>query len=212
MNTIHLHGQIGRDYGAIHELEVASPREALRALLLTLDGLADQIKEGTWRVVRGSQVAGAHLDEKMLDVALGEEDLHIIPAIRGEGGNGAGKIIVGVVMVAAAFFTGGATLAAWGAMATGMAVMGGALIMGGIAQMSAQMPATDVDQRAKDNQESFLFDGPVNVTAQGGPVNLVYGEMIVGSTVISSGLTAEDIPIDEDSTDIESAIKGTWNG
>ena len=212
MNTIYLHGQLGQEYGREFELEIDSPREALRALFLMIDGLTEKVKAGSWRMVRGDREKGAELTEDMFDVGMGDADLHIIPAVEGAGGGGAGKIIIGVIMVAAAFFTAGASLAAMTAFQTGVAVMGASMIVSGITAMSAQTPSTDVSQRSQDNQESFLFDGPVNVNAQGGPVYLIYGEMLVGSVVIGSGLEAEDIEVGEDVSDIESEIKGAWNG
>ena len=36
------------------------------------------------------------------------------------------------------------------------------------------------------------FNGPVNTTAQGNPVPVIYGEMIVGSATISAGIYSED--------------------
>ncbi|MCS6474475.1 tail assembly protein, partial [Burkholderia thailandensis] len=43
-----------------------------------------------------------------------------------------------------------------------------------------------------DNGTSYYFNGPVNSAAQGEPLPLVYGEMIVGSKVVSSGIYTED--------------------
>jgi predicted phage tail protein len=44
-----------------------------------------------------------------------------------------------------------------------------------------------------ENKPSFLFDGPVNTIAQGHPVPVGYGEMYVGSAVISAGIVTEEI-------------------
>jgi len=48
---------------------------------------------------------------------------------------------------------------------------------------------------AKDgpnNGASYNFNGPVNTTAQGNPVPLLYGELFVGSSTISAGIYSED--------------------
>lgn len=42
------------------------------------------------------------------------------------------------------------------------------------------------------NQASYVFNGPVNTTAQGGPVPVLYGELEIGSAVASAGIYAED--------------------
>ena len=44
-----------------------------------------------------------------------------------------------------------------------------------------------------DNRTSYIFNGAVNVTAQGAPVPICYGRMRVGSVVISAGVTTTDI-------------------
>ena len=42
------------------------------------------------------------------------------------------------------------------------------------------------------NRASYSFNGPVNTSAQGNPVGLLYGQAIVGSAVISAGIYAQD--------------------
>jgi len=44
---------------------------------------------------------------------------------------------------------------------------------------------------------SYVFNGAVNTTAQGHPVPVGYGRMIVGSAVISAGIDVDEIPVDE---------------
>lgn len=44
-----------------------------------------------------------------------------------------------------------------------------------------------------DNRTSYIFNGAVNVTAQGAPVPICYGRMRVGSVVVSAGVTTTDI-------------------
>jgi hypothetical protein len=43
-----------------------------------------------------------------------------------------------------------------------------------------------------ENQPSYAFNGPLNTQAQGNPVPVLYGELIVGSAVLSAGITAKD--------------------
>jgi len=44
-----------------------------------------------------------------------------------------------------------------------------------------------------DNRSSYIYNGAVNLTAQGNPVPLCYGRMRVGSVVISAGVSTTDI-------------------
>lgn len=191
MNEVHLHGRLKEEFGGPFRLEIRDAKEAIRALGIQLDGFIDAIKDGYWRVMRGD----AELGDDSLDIGLGDQELHIIPATQGAGGNGVGKVVAGAFMVGAAFFTGGASLAAWGSMATMTGAVGAGLIIAGASMMMAPTPETgDYEDKEKDTQ-SYLFNGPVNVNKQGVAIPLVYGEMVTGSVVISAGIRAEDIPV-----------------
>jgi predicted phage tail protein len=65
------------------------------------------------------------------------------------------------------------------------------MTIGGVIQMLSpqQMPKSG---ESANNGASYNFTGPVNTTAQGNPVPVLYGRMIVGSAVISAGIVAED--------------------
>ncbi|MCE1424815.1 tail assembly protein, partial [Enterobacter hormaechei] len=43
-----------------------------------------------------------------------------------------------------------------------------------------------------DNKPSYAFGGPVNTTASGNPVPLLYGQREIGGAIISAGIYAED--------------------
>lgn len=202
MNEVHLHGRLKEEFGGPFRLEIRDAKEAIRALGIQLDGFIDAIKDGYWRVMRGD----AQLGEDSLDIGLGDQELHIIPSTHGAGGDGAGKVIVGAIMVAAAFYTGGASMAAWGGGATMAGAVGAGLVIAGASMMMAPTPETgDYEDKEKDTH-SYLFNGPVNVNKQGVAIPLVYGEMVTGSVVVSAGIRAEDIPINSDAG---SAFDGT---
>ena len=44
-----------------------------------------------------------------------------------------------------------------------------------------------------DNRASYIYNGAVNLTAQGNPVPICYGRMRVGSVVVSAGVSTTDI-------------------
>lgn len=103
---------------------------------------------------------------------------------------------------------GGAVLAAIG---TATSSIGAALILSGTSQLLSpsisDAPGTfgsieganrfaSIDSRNNepaDNRTSYIFNGAVNVTAQGAPVPICYGRMRVGSVVVSAGVTTTDI-------------------
>jgi predicted phage tail protein len=65
-------------------------------------------------------------------------------------------------------------------------------VLGGVAQMLSPQQKGLSSKDSPDNGASYNFNGPVNTQAQGNPVPLLYGRMIVGSAVISAGIYAED--------------------
>ena len=73
--------------------------------------------------------------------------------------------------------------------------------LGQIAQALAGSPDTSSGTGRPDERPSFLYSGPVNTTAQGHAVPIVYGVHTVGSTVISAGITVEDIPYTTEQAD-----------
>jgi len=73
-------------------------------------------------------------------------------------------------------------------------VVGWSLIIGGAAQMLFAPKTPDGPADKPDNKASYAFDGAVNTAAQGNPVPVLYGgPLIVGSQVISAGLSAEPL-------------------
>ena len=139
------------------------------------------------------------------------------------GGGGVGQIFAGIGLIAAAIVLGpigfgvlGATgaIAGTAGVATAIGYVGAAMVLGGTAQLLSPTMSTDSpgafgstsptrarsrdsfapeNNEVADNRSSYIFNGAVNLTAQGNPVPLCYGRMKVGSVVISAGLSVEDI-------------------
>jgi predicted phage tail protein len=202
MRKIHLHGALGKKYGAVFELEVMTAGEAVRALSANLPGFMMDIREGAWHVVRGDDVDnGFDLDED--DIAsfkLGRGDLHIVPHVAGSKRGGLLKIILGVALLGAAFaFSGGALAtpimggALGGATYGNMAMIGVALALAGVSSMLAP---EEKDESSK-NDSSFTMSGPGNSYEQGSPIPLVYGEVITGGVLVSGGIDVEQIEVED---------------
>jgi predicted phage tail protein len=68
-------------------------------------------------------------------------------------------------------------------------LLGGSLILGGIAQLLTPVPkvAQGADKQ-DDPRKSYSFSGIQNTSRAGTPVPIVYGETVVGSVVISAGI------------------------
>ena len=193
MQTVMLYGHLGRDFGRVHRYEVRNPAEAVRALCVTVKGFRQALAQGAYRVlVAGKQALDA---PGLGDPVSSRESIRIVPVVSGAG-KGLGSVILGAAIIGAAFYTGGASLTATGLGTTvwgGIAVqVGASLILGGVSQMLFKPPeAQNTDK--PENKPSSAFDGAVNTAAQGNPVPVLYGRLIVGSQVISAGLSVEPI-------------------
>ena len=184
LRKVKLYGHL-EQFGSEFELDIDSVAECVRALSSQLPGFSNALKDGSYRVIRVSQNNSMDLEESQLSMSLGSAaELHIKPVLAGaKGGGGAGKMILGVAMVAIGAVTYNPYL-----IAAGVGVLGAAAF-------AAQTPqVASYDKReSPDERPSFLFDGPVNTSAQGAAVPLVYGEMRTGSVVVSAGIAAEEV-------------------
>lgn len=195
VKKIKLSGSLGRRFGVFHELAVDSFPEAIRALSYQIDGFKSfmQSKIGASMkyavIVDGKDVG--HGTEK--DWKCGRE-IRIIPVPTGSKSGGLFQVVLGAAIMATAFFTGGASIAAMGAFASSAFMMGGAMVLGGVMQMiSPQQGGAKMQVTSTENKPSYAFGGAVNTTAAGYPVCLPYGLRTVGGAVYSAGSYAEDM-------------------
>jgi predicted phage tail protein len=217
MRAVHLHGSLAAAFGtAPFRLDVASLAEAVRALCALRPGLRAVLRQGAYQVVAARNRVGVGGPTGQDRLELGREDiglglgrygeLHIVPVIEGAGGRpGMGKIILGVALITAAVFF--APVAVPGIAASGMgaatavgltygnfAMMGVSLVLAGVSQMLAPRLQSR-GPKSRDGSQSFIFNGPVNVTEQGHPVPVVIGRFRVGSVVASAGILTENIGV-----------------
>lgn len=193
MREIRLYGALGKQFGRVHHFAVANAAEAIRALKANFPGFEKAILEVAprYRVLIGTSPVDA--EGKMLHAPSGAtETIKISPVMHGAK-QGLGQTIIGAVLVAAAvignYFFPGNPISPY------LFNAGVAMIIGGVAQMLSPPPKSDDPKENADNKPSYSFSGAVNTTAQGHPVPVGYGRMIVGSAVISGGLSTEDIAI-----------------
>lgn len=199
MKTIRLYGTLAVKFGREFVLDVKNAAEAVRALCVIAPGFKEHLNtysEPGYFVRAGNDVLSA---EELANPVSDKEVIRIMPAIVGAGGK-FGQIIVGALLIVAAFYMPGASTVLYGAGQSAITVgsimfsVGVSLVLGGIAQLLYSAPKSTSSEKP-DNQPSYAFNGPVNTTQQGNNVPVCYGEMIVGSQVISAGLYVEDIAI-----------------
>lgn len=194
MKTVKLLGELGKKFGKSYKLDVKSPAEAVRALCANFPEFRNHLNESekrglAYRVLVGKK--DQSVDE--LHNPSGNQEIKIVPVLQGAGG-GVGNVIIGAVLIAAAvvgnvFFPGNP-------VSPYLMNVGIAMVIGGVVQMLTPMPnlSSDASNNQPDNKPSYVFNGAVNTTAQGYPVPVGYGRMIVGSAVISAGIVAEELP------------------
>ncbi|CAB3670948.1 hypothetical protein LMG3458_01090 [Achromobacter deleyi] len=195
LTTIRLYGRLGAEFGRLHRLAVSSTSEAIRALCVLLPGFENRLLDSESKGVRYACFIGRrNLGEDELARPAGNEDIRIAPMPTGAKRGGLMQVVVGVALIVASFIP-GLNVAVWGSAMTisgTMMSMGMAMALGGLVQMlSPQQRALSVKD-GPNNGASYNFNGPVNTTAQGNPVPLLYGELIVGSSTISAGIYSED--------------------
>ena len=199
MKTIMLYGLLGKQFGRVHRYDVKSPAEAVRAMSVMMDGFKQALIDGgAYRVLVGGKNA---LDNSQVANPVSDsETIRIIPVVSGAG-KGLGQIVLGAALFWAAPYAAGWLMANTSAvgLAVGLATygptIGVAMMLGGVSQMLFTPKQTGLNTVDRpENKPSFSFDGAVNTAAQGNPVSLCYGgPLIVGSQVISAGLSVEQI-------------------
>lgn len=186
LREVRLYGHLGKRFGRIHMLAVRSAREAVLALGAILPGFSkhvlDHNKPGYHVFTRRVSVA-TNRGADLLDAPVGRgEAIIIVPAVAGAKKAGVLQTIVGVVLIVAGYYFG----------QTWMVQLGVSMVIGGVVQMMTPVRSAKEDP-ADSRLASYAFDGPVNSTQQGLPVQVIFGEMFVGSSVISQGISSTDI-------------------
>ncbi|APS59138.1 tail assembly protein [Piscirickettsia salmonis] len=176
---IYLHGRLGRICGSFFELNIHHAREALYALSTQLPEFKKIIQSGEWAIFRKRQ--SLTIEQLELNCAGGE--LHIVPKPKGAKNSGFAQILIGAALITAGYFSVGTALAP---IAGGLSAAGTGLVISGALTMLSPQPSYDNDYSTTDPNASTLFSGVDNVATPGAPVPLIYGEHLVGSSVVSS--------------------------
>lgn len=183
MTVIKLSGSLAQKFGRLHRRQVASGDtwEVFRALKATIEGFEEEVRRLDrlglrFAIFRNRKNSGP--DEFGMG---GTKEIRIIPVVEGAKRAGLLQTIIGVVLIAASFFTGGATLS------TGIA-----LLAGGVIQMLSPQAAGLKQSASPENMPSYAFGSAKNTTASGNPVPICIGDRRWGGAIISASIYAED--------------------
>ena len=203
LREIKLYGQLAKFVGQkLLQAEISTAAEAIRFLIVNFPGLEQHMANRHYKVIVGTDALV--LDE--IHNPSGQQTIKIVPVVAGAGGS-FGSILVGALLIGASFFFPGAglfgtfsfsgvaatttagTAIAGASIGTALSLVGASLIIGGIAQLISPVPKTNFgSDSTSDPRKSFSFSGVQNVSRQGVPVPIIFGEVICGSITISAGI------------------------
>ncbi|MGV7962044.1 tail assembly protein [Photorhabdus tasmaniensis] len=195
MRTIRMHGPLIKHFGKEFKYKALDVKKAIDAMRCLLPGFEKYMMEAHKKgLTFAIFVGGKNINKDELDMTKGTEDIHILPVIIGSKRGGLFQTILGVALIAVAIWNpvigGTALMSANTALAVG--AIGASMALGGVVQMlSPQQPGLRM-RESPDNKPSYAFGGPVNTTAQGNPVPVLYGTREIGGAIISAGIYTED--------------------
>jgi predicted phage tail protein len=205
MVEVKLLGELGKRFGRKHRFMANSARDVFSALSNQLEGFKDYFCNAHEKGIGFKLIDDDPDGMAYENVLMGCRRLIIAPIVSGSGA--VGRILIGVALVALAFVSFGAALPAFGGFVAGTAGAAGGFTAGsailfnlgitlaltGVAQLLTPTPDA---QKETDRKDSFLFDRATDLTTQGQPVPILYGEYLAASPlIISSALTTQQVPV-----------------
>ena len=196
--TVRLYGVLGSRFGRTFRLALDSntPAEAIAALSAQLKGFREFLLGAKDRGLGFAVFVGKrNLKEDELTSPSGADDIRIAPILLGSKNGGVFNIILGAILIVVGSI---GQYTPWGQAYGGqiwgpyLSSWGTSMLIGGVIQLLSPPPKAPKNTDRAGNQPSYVFNGAINTQAQGNPVPVLYGRMIVGSAVISAGIHAED--------------------
>ncbi|EEV5604761.1 tail assembly protein [Escherichia coli] len=190
MARICLYGDLQR-FGRRIDLRVKTGAEAIRALATQLPAFRQKLSDG-WYQVRivgrdaGENELSARLNEPLANGAV----IHIVPRLAGAKSGGVFQAVLGAALIAVAWWNPVGWLGA--AAVSGMYAAGASMILGGVAQMLAPKARTPTAASTDNGKQNTYFSSLDNMVAQGNVLPVLYGEMRVGSRVVSQEISTAD--------------------
>jgi predicted phage tail protein len=178
LRNVRLYGPLAEKYGKVFQLSVTSFAETIALLQANFEDFRKTIINGKYALVSGESIDkfDKNLHEDEVCMSIGNGDFHIIP--EGCGGSGVLYFLAGAVLtVAGVYFE-----QPW------LTNMGVSLMLYGAASYLAPSQDGISDNEDPDQKKSIVYNGGVNNVEQGGPVPLVYGQVMAGSILISADI------------------------
>ena len=186
LKKIKVYGTLRKFLGqAEFEVDLNSPREAISFLVCNFKGIEKHMSEQFYTIQVGAKV----ITEDLLNLNT-QDDIKIIPIVHGNFFQillGIGAILGGGAITKYASFIGAKLLASV------LTTIGTSMILNGVSTMLTPQQ-NNLSPTGQDSLDpaalasNYSFTGLTNISNAGVPVNLVYGEILVGSIVVSNGV------------------------
>lgn len=191
LKTIKLYGILAKKFGKEFQLDVASTREAMRALSMQIPGFEHFMLHAHEQGIAFAVFQDKYnIGESEIDMHTEANVIKVVPRVMGAGG--VIQTIVGAVLVVVGVLITIGTLGGGAPLGAALIGAGVGMMVGGIAMML--MPKIDnQDQNQDGNKANKGFGGAVTTVAQGNPVPVLYGQREVGGFIASAGQYPEDL-------------------
>ena len=190
LKKIKVYGTLRKFLGqAEFEVDLNTPKEAISFLVCNFKGIEKHMADQFYTIQVGSKV----ITEELLNLNS-KDDIKIIPVVHG---NFLGILLGGGALFGGSAVAAGTTFLGSGLLATvvsgALTSIGTSMVVDGVTSMLSpqQSNLSPTGQDALDPAalaSNYSFTGLTNISRAGVPVNLVYGEIVVGSIVVSNGV------------------------
>ena len=185
LRTIKVYGKLRQVLGqSTFEADLNNVGQAFSFLYNNFPELEKHLLNNNYRIWTGDKLV---TEDKIF--MSGEKEIRIIPVATGSGF---------LVPFIAPVLTGGISTVISGIVGTGvigsiLTAVGTSLIIEGVTQLLAPQPPNVSPSQMEPTDPASLasnysFNGITNISKSGIPINLIYGETIVGSCTVSNGI------------------------
>ncbi|WP_145279073.1 tail assembly protein [Pseudomonas sp. URMO17WK12:I11] len=192
MTTVYLSGPLIRKFFRKKDylLDSQNTWEVFRALKATLAGFEQEVKRlealgMRFAIFRNRKNVGEDDFERG-----GATEVRIVPVVGGSKRAGGLQTVLGVVLIALAYFNPFGYFS--GPAVSAMYAAGAANVAGGVMQMLSPQARGLSQSGAPENLPSYAFGSAKNTIASGNPVPICIGERRWGGAIISASIYAED--------------------
>ena len=190
LKKIKVYGTLRKFLGqAEFEVDLNTPKEAISFLVCNFKGIEKHMADQFYTIQVGAKV----ITEDLLNLNS-KDDIKIIPVVHGNFLGillGAGALFGGSAVAAGTTFLGSGLLAT--VVSGALTSIGTSMVVDGVTSMLSPQQ-NNLSPTGQDSLDpaalasNYSFTGLTNISRAGIPVNLVYGEIVVGSIVVSNGV------------------------